>query len=205
MSTFITFEGGEGSGKSTQAMLLYDYLKRQGYDALLTREPGGTDVAELLRNIVVKGNTRLNKYTELLIFMAARIDHWENCIKPALDNGKIVICDRFQMSTLVYQCVCGGCDVQLANDIYDKSIGYVQPDYTFVIDVDPKIGIMRSINRLDNTDLRFEQKDISFHQKVRDGYLSLACNYKCKIINGALSIYEIHEQILHEVKKFLHL
>lgn len=203
MNIFITFEGGEGCGKSTQAGLLYKYLKQRGYEVIITREPGGTDVAELLRNIVVKGNSQLDSYTELLIFMAARVDHWMKCIKPALEGGKIVICDRFQLSTLVYQCICGGCDIQFANEIYHRSIGNVRPDCTFVIDVDPKIGVMRSINRLGNTDLRFEERDMLFHHKVRNGYLFLARDYDCKVINGSLSIHEIHKIIVQEVENLL--
>lgn len=202
MGIFITFEGGEGCGKSTQARLLYDRLIQSGNDVLLTREPGGTELAEQLRSIVVKGIKQLDCYTELLIFMAARADHWQKCIKPALDKGKIVVCDRFQLSTLVYQCICGGCDIQFANEIYDKVIGDTKPDCTFIIDIEPSIGLTRSVGRIGNTELRFETKELSFHQKVREGYLSLADEYKCKVIDGSQSIYDIHEAILSEIKGY---
>ena len=197
---FITFEGGEGSGKSTQAQLLYYWFKDNGHEAILTREPGGTDLAEELRDIVVKGNKQLNVYTEMLMFMTARSDHWHNCIKPALDAGNIVICDRFQDSTFVYQCICGGCDIHLVNCIYEKITGSMHPDCTFIIDIDPVVGLQRSFSKENNTDLRFESKALDFHKSVRAGYLSIAkSSERYQIIDGSRSVPEVQEAIINKL------
>lgn len=198
---FITFEGGEGSGKSTQARLLYEYFKNNGHHVILTREPGGTEIAEKLRDIVVRGNKQLNIYTEMLIFMTARSDHWFNCIKPALDAGSIVICDRFHDSTIVYQCICGGCDTYLVNGIYEKITNGTHPDCTVIIDIDPVTGLKRSFAKKNNTDLRFENKALEFHKSVRNGYLSISkSSDRYLVIDGTKSEVEVQMSIIQELR-----
>ena len=200
----ITFEGGEGCGKSTQAKLLSSWLKTLGYTTMLTREPGGTELAEKLRELVVKGTQQLGIYTEMLIFMAARSDHWQQCIEPALNQGHIVICDRFHDSTLVYQCMCGGCNTQLVNNLYLKITNGFYPDCTFILDIDPSVGLLRSITRHGNTDLRFESKSHAFHKKVRKHYQMLAStSSRYHLLDSSQLIEQLHQKIQAEVNQLL--
>lgn len=200
----ITFEGGEGCGKSTQAELLSSWLNTLGYTTMLTREPGGTELAEKLRELVVKGVQQLGIYTEMLIFMAARSDHWQQYIEPALKQGHIVICDRFHDSTLVYQCMCGGCNAQIVNDLYLKITNGFYPDCTFILDLDPSVGLLRSITRHGNTDLRFEAKSHAFHEKVRDHYRILAStSSRYHLLDSSQSIKQLRNNIRTVVNQLL--
>lgn len=161
---FIVFEGGEFCGKSTLSKMVYNELKRIGCDVVLTREPGGTKVGEEIRNIL-KTN-ELHAYTKLYLNLAARTEHINNIIKPALEDGKIVICDRYFLSTYVYQSNEG-----ISKDVIAQYVPFVKPDLTIVLDVDPEIAINRSKNReyLDIND----KKDIEFHDSIRKKYLEL--------------------------------
>ena len=171
---FITFEGGEGSGKSTQVKLLYKYLLKNNYPVIVTREPGGTQIGEQLRTILLQGNTnKMNTFTEALMFLAARSDHWKKIIKPALDNNKIVICDRFHDSTLVYQGICNNISINLLNDIYNTITNNTFPNRTYLINIDPIVGLKRSM-RPNNIDTRFENKSIEYHKRIQEAYLQLA-------------------------------
>ncbi len=204
--SFITFEGGEGTGKSVQANLLQEFLTKSGKDVLMTREPGGTPLAEEIRHIVLTGDPeKMDPLTESLLYLAARADHWTQKIKPSVDNKKIIICDRFHDSSVVYQGICKKVDLGLLNSIFDKITKGQYPTRTYLIDLDPKIGISRSISRENNNETRFEKMDISFHEKVRKAFLRLAKQDKKRflVIDGTLSIQEIHEIIKEDIKKFI--
>jgi dTMP kinase len=195
---FITFEGGEGTGKSTQTVLLADYLNDQGYPVILTREPGGSDGAELIRALLVSGDTgRWSPLTEVFLLYAARVEHWLKVIEPALTRGEWVICDRFADSTLAYQGYGHGVDRALINKLYTAVIGTRQPDWTFVFDLDPKIGVQRALKR-HTSENRFENMDMAFHHRLREGFLKIAHQYpqRCHIIDASQSVYAIHKEIL---------
>lgn len=203
MSFFITFEGGEGSGKSLQASLLKDFL---GDRAVLTREPGGTPLAEEIRRTLLIGDPdKVSPLTEALLYMAARSDHWENSIIPHLKHSKIVICDRFHDSGIVYQGVCKNVSIELLNTILSHITNGRLPDRTYLIDIDPQIGVARSLGRKGNIETRFEKLDISFHEKVRQAFLDLANqnSERFLVINGSLGIKEIHKIIKKDIEKFL--
>lgn len=206
---FITFEGGEGSGKSTQSRLLKDYLEKNNKQVVLTREPGGSAGAEEIRNLIVSGNTdKWSTNTELLLIYAARSDHWEKIIKPSLDSGKIVLCDRFSDSTLAYQGYGKEYDFDFLETLYKKIIGTKQPDITFIFDFDVSIGLNRAskrMQRLTSAENRFENMDISFHEKVREGFLKIAQQnqQRCRVIDASLSMQVIHSKIVEYIKSFL--
>ena len=255
---FITFEGGEGSGKSTQVKLLYKYINAENnkhnleasqshsnnrrnianknnnnalgytnallnnsnnshyinknimhttfrnYEVVLTREPGGTLIADQLRTILLQGKPdKMQAITEALMFLAARSDCWNKIIKPALDNNKIVICDRFHDSTLVYQGICSNIDINLLNDIYKNITNNVFPNRTYLIDIDPIIGLNRSL-RTENKDIRFEMKSLEYHQKIRDAYLQIAKNNnRYLIIDGNLPVQEINNIIITDFNNLI--
>ena len=171
---FISFEGGEGSGKTTQIRLLHKHLVSENRPVLLTREPGGTPSAEAIRALVLTGaQDKWHPVSETLLFLAARVEHVERVIKPALADGKTVLCDRFIDSTMVYQ----GLGKQLGMDyiaaLHNLILGNFQPDVTVLLDINPAIGLERVKTRPGN-ELRFEGMDIGFHRQVRAGFLSLA-------------------------------
>jgi dTMP kinase len=195
---FITFEGGEGTGKSTQTVLLADYLNDQGHQVLLTREPGGSDGAELIRALLVSGDVgRWPPITEVLLLYAARADHWTKVIAPALERGDWVICDRFADSTLAYQGYGHGVDRTFINKIYTAVIGTRQPDWTFIFDLDPKVGVQRALKR-HTSENRFENMDMAFHERVRQGFLKIASQHphRCHVIDAGQSVYAIHKEIV---------
>jgi dTMP kinase len=203
---FITFEGGEGAGKSVQAKLLANFLSAGGKDVLLTREPGGTRLSEAIRRMVLTGEVdKWDPITEALLYLASRSDHWTRKIRPAIDTRKIVICDRFQDSTLVYQGACKAVDLSFLNSVFDKITAGKLPDRTYLIDIDPIIGLERSTSREGNDETRFERLDINFHNKVRDSFLRLAADNKerYRIVDGALSIQEIHEIIKVDIMSLI--
>ena len=175
---FITFEGGEGTGKSTQCKQLASVLEEKGIPCLLTREPGGSPGAEEIRNLLVNGDKgRWDSLTEMLLFMAARRNHLMTRILPALQEGKVVICDRFLDSTLAYQGYGYGKNqetINAINSVYHLIAGDFYPDLTIVLDIDPLVGLKRSCERAGNTEKRFESMDLSFHQNLRRGFLDLA-------------------------------
>ena len=185
--SFVTIEGGEGTGKSTLIRGLADALKRRGHDILLTREPGGTVGAEQIRDLLVKGEVnRWSPTTELLLLNAARRDHVERVIQPALAQNKVVLCDRFVDSTLVYQGM-SGVDFDLITNLHDKVIG-LWPDRTLVLDAPPELGLQRAAER--GGDDRFESMNLQFHVDVRKGFQDVvqAVPQRCKSIDGTQSI-----------------
>ncbi|MBU0778549.1 MAG: dTMP kinase [Alphaproteobacteria bacterium] len=182
---FITFEGIDGSGKSTQARLLAYALRTGGTDVVLTREPGGSPGAEEIRNLLLTGNTdRWSAMTEILLFTAARRDHLEKTVLPALDAGKIVISDRFADSTRVYQGATRG-DLRPTVDALHKLTIGREPDLTFIIDMDPAIALRRGLARSSGED-RFEDMGLSFQETLRHGFLTLARDNadRCVVIDG---------------------
>lgn len=198
---FITFEGGEGTGKSTQTVLLADYLNDHGHSVVLTREPGGSDGAELIRALLVSGEVaRWSPITEILLLYAARAEHWQKVIAPALARGDWVICDRFADSTLAYQGYGHGMDRVFINKLYASVIGTRQPDWTFIFDLDPKIGVQRALKR-HTSENRFENMDMAFHERLRDGFLKIAHQnpHRCRIVDATQSIYAIHREIARAV------
>ena len=200
---FISFEGIDGCGKSTQAKILSEELISCGHKILLTREPGGSDGAEEIRNLLLTGNTdRWSAETEILLFTAARRDHLERTILPALENGLAVICDRFSDSTRVYQGVTRG-DLRDLVDQLDSAMIPRQPDITVLIDLDPTISLARAIERSEN-EARFEDFGVEMQIKLRKGFLTLAHEFpnRFMVIDGSRNEAEVAENIskrLHEI------
>ncbi len=195
---FITFEGGEGTGKSTQCQLLADYLRLKGKQVIVTREPGGTDGAELIRALLVSGDVnRWSGVTEALLLNAARVDHWEKVIKPALESGIWVICDRFADSTIAYQGYGRGLDITFLQDLHDSVLPDVHPDLTYIFDLDPQIGISRALSR-HTSEVRFEKLEIEFHNRMRSGYLDIASEFpeRCHVIDANQDIQSVHNQLI---------
>lgn len=192
---FITFEGIEGSGKSTQSKKLNEYFLNKSQETILTREPGGTKTSEQIREILIN-NVNLDAKTELLLNFASRNEHVEKLIKPSLQNNKIVICDRFFDSTYAYQGSAMGIDFALINKIKELTIGNFAPDITFLIDIDVETSLKRLSNRKDNN--RYDAFSVNFHQKVRNGFLKIAKqNSRIKIIDGDKSADEIFSEIIN--------
>jgi dTMP kinase len=193
---FISFEGIDGCGKSTQAKILSVELGSHGSKVLLTREPGGSKGAEEIRNLLLTGNTdRWSPETEILLFTAARRDHLERTILPALENGSTVICDRFSDSTRVYQGVTRG-DLRDVVDQLDKTMIPRQPDITILVDLDPKISLARALKRSDN-EARFEDFGLEMQIKLREGFLTLANEFSERfiVVNGDRNEYEVAHDI----------
>jgi len=193
---FITFEGIDGSGKSTQARLLAERLRKAGRDVVLTREPGGSPGAEEIRALVLQGDPdRWSAETEILLFTAARRDHLEKTIQPALDAGKIVICDRFADSTRLYQGISRGDLRGTVDKLHALMIGR-EPDLTFVIDMDPAKGLARALSR-QTADERFEGFGEDLQQKMRAGFLALAGEYadRCVVVDGDRSVDTVADDV----------
>ena len=188
---FITFEGIEGCGKSTQAKMLQQFLLKKNYDAIITREPGGTKAAEEIRKILLAENLlKLEAKTEILLNFAARIEHVEKVIKPALALGETVISDRFFDSTFAYQGYGFGVDLKIIETIKNLAIGDFQPDITFLIDMPVEAAFKRICDR--STNNRYEKLGADFHQKIQKGFLELAKkNKRIIVVDGTKTIAEI--------------
>jgi dTMP kinase len=207
--SFITFEGGEGSGKSTHARLLADRLKETGLDVVLTREPGGSPGAEIIRHILLSGIAKpLGAETEAILFAAARDDHVRNTIEPALEQGKWVICDRFFDSTRVYQGVAGKVDLRLIRGLERVTVGKAVPDLTFILDVPANLGLARASRRRGKavTPDRFESENIAYHEGLREAYQMLAKvePKRCILVDGRNARDVVAEDIWGTVAKRLH-
>ncbi|WP_238987391.1 dTMP kinase [Roseovarius dicentrarchi] len=193
---FISFEGIDGSGKSTQARLLHEHLTAQGRDAILTREPGGSPGAEQIRALVLSGDVdRWSPETELLLFTAARRDHLERTIRPALAAGQIVICDRFADSTRMYQGLRGGGLRAQVEALHDLMIGQ-EPDLTLLIDMEAGTGLSRAVAR-GGTEDRFEAFGGDLQAAMRQGFLALAEEFSARfvVINGAQGIEAVARDV----------
>jgi dTMP kinase len=198
---FITLEGIEGSGKSTQAKLLFNYFNKISPEAILTREPGGTMVAEEIRNLLVNGDVKkLDGISEILLNFAARRDHVEKLIKPIIASNKMVICDRFFDSTFAYQGFGYQLDCSIIEQVKKLAINDFAPDITFLIDIDVEVAMSRIIDRDGNN--RYEQMSLDFHQRVKNGFLEIARQNpaRIKIIDGNCPVAEIHRRILNHIE-----
>lgn len=194
---FISFEGIDGSGKSTQARMLADHLTAQGRDVVLTREPGGSTGAEEIRALVLQGDPdRWSAETEILLFTAARRDHLERTIRPALAAGKVVICDRFADSTRMYQGLSRGDLRSTVDALHSLMIG-VEPDLTILIDMDPTEGLSRALSR-QGTEERFEDFGEDLQRQMRAGFLALAKEFADRfvVIDGARSIDMVQADVV---------
>lgn len=188
---FITFEGGEGSGKSTQVRALAVRLAARGHEVLTTREPGGTPEAEKIRALLVdRDGGKWSPLAEAMLLFAARTMHVETLIKPALAAGKIVLCDRFADSTRAYQGYGHGLPLEVIEDLNRAALGDFAPRLTFILDIDPEQGLNRSERRLAESkshEDRFERLDFTFHKRLRQGYLEIAKGnpQRCHVVEAA--------------------
>ncbi|MDD7130414.1 MAG: dTMP kinase [Firmicutes bacterium] len=176
---FISFEGGDGSGKSTQIQILREFLEERGYDVILTREPGGTPISEKIRSIILdKANSEMDDMTEALLYAAARAQLVSQVIRPALEEGKVVICDRFVDSSMAYQAYARGLGDSVKT-INAFAVGDCMPDLTILLKVNPQVGSSRIGNRERD---RIELASSDFHKKVYEGYLQLEKLYPERIV-----------------------
>ena len=195
---FITFEGGEGTGKSSHARDLAESLRKAGKSVLLTREPGGSPGAEDVRALLVTGTVgRWSVTAETLLNYAAREAHLRETIMPALTRGDLVLCDRFMDSTRAYQGFAGGGDMDLIETLERKIVGATRPHLTLILDVDPELGLKRAKGRGASTEDRFEKKGLEFHRKLREGFLQIAGRdpQRCHVIDSSRPYAAVAEDI----------
>ena len=200
---FISFEGGEGAGKSTQSRLLCRRLETFGIDALVTREPGGSAGAEEIRALLVSGQVdRWDPLTEALLHFAARHDHVQRTILPALERGVWVITDRFLDSTLAYQGYGQGVDLEKLNRIGEFVVGAAMPNLTLILDLPVAEGFARTELRADGVS-RYEQMDRAMHERMRQGFLRIAKSKtaRCRMIDAALDTESVHQAVWHSVQE----
>ena len=198
---FITFEGIDGSGKSTQIRKLAKFLEDNGFDIIITREPGGSVGGEEIRNLLLQGAVdRWSAETEILLFTAARRDHLERIILPALQDGKIVICDRFTDSTRMYQGMRGPKLRDLVDNLAEEVIN-CDPDLTIIIDIDPEISLERAKSR-NTAEERFEDFGVDLQKKMRRGFLDLSREFssRMEVVNGQQSVDELAKEIASLVR-----
>ncbi len=194
---FITLEGGEGTGKSTQIGLLSAAFNNAGIDVVKTREPGGAPGAEAIRRLLVEGDTeKWDAFTEVLLNYAARHEHLQQTITPALELGRWVISDRFADSTVAYQGHGHGFDLSVIERVHDLVVGSMKPDLTLVLDIPVEQGLSRATSRNDQED-RYERMDLSFHERVRQGFLDIAKQTpdRCVVIDASGSIDQVNAEI----------
>lgn len=198
---FITFEGGEGTGKSTQSRLLASHFEQSGMKVVQTREPGGPPSAEEIRNLLVTGAPdRWSPMAEALLFFAARVEHWRALIEPALKAGKHVICDRFSDSTMAYQGYAGDLSRETIEKLHALALPGVQPDLTIILDMPVGEGLARAASRKGGDD-RFERKGAEFHERLRQAFQDIAKREprRCMLINANQPIERVHNAVLNAV------
>jgi len=201
---FISFEGIEGSGKTTQIQGVHDYLYQKGHDVVVTREPGGSNIGIQVRAILLDSkNKGLNPLAELLLYMADRAQHLEEIVKPGLSTGKIILCDRYYDATIAYQGYARALGVELITRLHKLAFDDYKPDMTFLLDLPPETGLERAWRQIDNgqrtgTETRFEEEALDFHRKVREGYLTLAGlePRRFKIIDASGTTDRVAKEIL---------
>jgi len=205
---FITFEGGEGAGKSTQVERLARRLKAMGLGVVVSREPGGSAGAEAIRHVLLSGAAKpLGPHAEAILFAAARADHLRQTIRPALERGQWVISDRFADSTRIYQGVLGNVDARLISRLEKVTVGESGPDLTMVLDVAPEIGLARATRRRGDAPVdRFEGEALDFHKKLREAYLELAEREpaRCVVIDASADPATIADLVWSAVNSRLH-
>ncbi|MFJ7669606.1 dTMP kinase [Lysinibacillus sp. NPDC097195] len=195
---FITFEGPEGAGKTTIIQKIAERLAQQNIDVLATREPGGIEIAEKIRTIILNpAHTAMDERTEALLYAAARSQHYFEKVRPALDAGKMVICDRFIDSSLAYQGHARGIGVDEVLAINEFAIGKKLPDLTILFDISPEVGLARIHAHGDREVNRLDVESLAFHQKVREGYLQLVNRYpeRINVVNADQSIERVVEDV----------
>ncbi len=196
---FISLEGGEGSGKTTISTLLAEKLKNEGHDVVLTREPGGVEIAEKIRGLIF--DYHITEKTEVLLFAAARVEHLENVIKPAINAGKIVICDRYIDSSVVYQGIARDQGAKSVRDLNYWATDTYLPDMTILFDIKPEIALKRIDSNLREVN-RFDQEKLDFHQKIYDAYQNLASiDERIISINADQSIENVLEEVYSLIKE----
>jgi dTMP kinase len=208
---FITLEGGEGAGKTTQIVHLAGVLAERGRRCILTREPGGTGLGKKIRALLLHPeNTGMAPETELLLYMADRAEHISIVIRPALADGKAVLCDRFFDATLVYQGVARGLALEWAARLHELVFPGLTPDLTLLLDLPPEVGLVRARRQLEKggrsaQESRFENEDLDFHRRVREGYLELARREpeRFRLIDAAQDEDRVREDIRVAVESFL--
>jgi dTMP kinase len=201
---FVTLEGGEGAGKSTQIKRLYEYFSAIGRAVIMTREPGGTAPAEEIRNLLVNGDPgKWTSTSEALLNSAARHSHLQNLVRPALAAGNVVLCDRFMDSTRAYQAVAGDCPVALVDALEQAVVGSTRPHLTLIFDLDPINGLARAKQRSAGQEDRFERKGMSYHQTLRQAFLDIAANdpARCAVINAEAPIETVWQNIVRTLQE----
>ena len=204
---FITFEGIEGCGKTTQIVMMGSFLDRKGLPYIITREPGGTEIGEEIRKVLLSSqNKDMSPTTELFLYMASRAQHIKEVINPALINKKIVLCDRFSDATFAYQVYARGFNLKLVKELNHLTTSGLTPDITILFDCPVDVGLARAMGRISSEtnqvkEDRFEREDRSFHEKVRKGYLKLAKkkNERIIVINGTKERGIVHKEICKAV------
>jgi len=196
-SLFISFEGIEGTGKTIQSRLLFEYLIKKGYEVILTEEPGGTHIGLKIRDLLLSIENRdMTPLTELLLYNASRAQHIKEVILPALKKGTVIIADRFTDSTLAYQGYGRGIDFRIINVLENIVTEGLRPDITFLLDLDVETGLIRNkgVNKTD----RLELEDVEFHKRVKDGYLRIAAKdtERIKLIDASENVEEIQREII---------
>ncbi|MDM7852715.1 dTMP kinase [Pseudochrobactrum kiredjianiae] len=195
----ITFEGGEGAGKSTQILALADHLRAKGFEVVVTREPGGSAGAEAVRHVILSGAAETyGPAMEALLFAAARSDHVDQKIRPAIEAGQIVLCDRFIDSSRVYQGISGNLDPQFMQSVERIAIDGTMPDLTFILDIPADKGLARAgLRRGTETADRFEKETIATHEARRQAFLAIAASepQRCKVIDADRTVAEISAEI----------
>lgn len=210
MAHFITFEGIEGSGKTTQIAMVAEFLRNQGHDVLTTREPGGCPIANAIREILLHpANDALVDRAELLLYAAARAQHVAEVIQPALQTGKIVLCDRYTDATLAYQGYGRGLDLELIEELNILACGDCRPNLTLLLDMPHDAGLQRALQRNSVENMtdegRFEQESLDFHQRIREGYLALAkrAPQRMQVIDATGNPSEVSERLIACLQNYL--
>jgi dTMP kinase len=211
MNRFIAFEGIEGCGKTTQIKMAAAYLAAQGVVCLTTDEPGGTPLGKKIREMLLNiGPYAISSRAELLLFVAARAQHVQDVILPALKQGRWVLCDRFIDATLAYQGCGRGLDRRVIEYLHDFSTASLTPALTILLDMPAEEGLKRALRRIDqlkgaDREDRFEREDLTFHQRIREGYLALAAEHpeRYRIINGARAIASVQSDVCRELLAFI--
>lgn len=203
---FIVFEGGDGSGKSTILEMIYDYLVKSGVKCIKTREPGGIQISENIREIILDTkNTEMDRKTEALLYAAARRQHLVERVIPELNNGTIVLCDRFIYSSLAYQGYARGIDVEEIFQINKFAVGEYMPDLNILFDVSPEVGIARINKNKDREVNRLDLEKMDFHKRVREGYYKLVEENKDEfaVVNAEKSIDEVFDEVKDIITSFI--
>lgn len=208
---FITLEGIEGSGKTTQLASIAGFLENSGYACMMTREPGGTEIGRKIRRILLdRDHCMLNGMAELLLYTADRVQHVSEKIRPALDGGKVVLCDRFYDSTIAYQGAARGIDPETIRALNRLVLKDISPDITFLLDLPPEVGLLRAWEEInagarDMAQSRFERENLLFHQKVRAAYLALAEAEprRFRVIDADAPADDVRKSLITHLKRFL--